>query len=185
MSARSWLLPVAVAVLVAVALPSCKGCRTKKSTAVPKKASLTARTPVPPVQAHLLVLAGDRTLDTWLKLDPAKRPTTLTRVGPGERVTFALVLTEYRPVDIRRIDLKGQIRVVAPDGKVVLDRPDAGRGSMATLKAPKVVVLVPSPDLVFTNQDQPGVYTASAVVDDALVRERRYLSTSFELVFSR
>lgn len=185
MSRRPRLLSLAIALLVALALPSCKGCRKKPPAPGAKGLPRPTRTPLPPTLPRVVVLTSGHSLEEWLKTPPAKRPVGLVKAGPGERVTFNLLITEYRPPDLRAAQLRGQIRVTAPDGRVVLDRPDAGRGSMATMKAPRVVVLVPSSDIVFTNDDQPGVYAIGAMIEDLATKERHYFSGSFELVFRK
>ncbi len=140
---------------------------------------------MPPTVARVVVLTSGHSIEEWIGTPPAKRPTGLAKVSPGERVTFTLLLVDYRPEDLRRVDLRGKLKVTAPDGRVVLDRPDAGRGTMATLKAPQILTLAPSPDIVFTNDDQPGIYAIEADIYDAVERKRRHLSTSFELVFRK
>ena len=120
------------------------------------------------LKASVLSLASAADLDGWLagnflvRLRDAHRGTTRA----GQTTLFPIVV-QNAP---KGAALVADFRVVASDGRVVVNRPACCRARQE--KAKGVYVLEPVPELTLMASDLDGLYTATAVVRDEAGTER-------------
>lgn len=121
----------------------------------------------------MLSVASRADLDRWIESGPLARLRDAHRgtVRPGQPTLLPIVVRNVP----RGAALDADLKVVASDGRIVLDRPACCKAAQE--RAPGLYLLEPVPELTLMPGDLAGLYTVIAIVRDqtgaqATARER-------------
>ncbi len=130
---------------------------------------------------HLVVTEDEDQLRSWLSKKESQRERIETRkFKPEQPGKAAIVLTGYDVPGFDPVDLLAEVRIYAPDGKLIYTHPDVARSAWGQPKK-GYLTLLPQVGFSFDANDAKGVYVCEAVVRDRGTNEVAKVQVSIEL----
>ena len=163
------------AVLVAVSLFACLpawGVTVDPSPDVRTFPGISDKSAVPAhFKLHLVVTEDEAQLRDWLSKKDSQRARFETReFKPEQPGKAALVLTGYDVPGFDPVDLAAEVRIYAPDGKLIYTHPDVARSAWGQPKK-GYLTLLPQVEFSFDDSDPKGAYVCEAIVRDRATNE--------------
>lgn len=132
-------------------------------------------------QLHLVVTADENQLRSWLAKKESQRVRVETRkFKPEQPGKAAIVLTGYDVPGFDPVDLLAEVRIYAPDGKLIYTHPDVARSAWGQPKK-GYLTLLPQVGFSFDASDPKGAYVCEAVVRDRATNEVARVQVTIEL----
>jgi hypothetical protein len=144
----------------------------KELPAAAKKASGT-------FGANVLIAKSHSDIESWVKLEPARRggdAGRLRTVARGTKVYFPAVATFPESQVGQRISLVADMEFIAPNGKTQ-KIPSCCIANRVDPRAPTTIVLSPVLDIVFDTTDPNGEYRVRAMINngrETVVAEEKF-----------
>jgi hypothetical protein len=134
--------------------------------------------------ANILFVDSKSAIEKWVLLPSADKPGAgrMRQVAPGKTFHVAFVVTDYRYPASESMDLRGHIRVVSPQGKVVHEEAKFSEITGADPRSPSVIVMNPVMDITFESKDLPGKYTFGVTIVDHIHSSYAKAEEPIELV---
>ena len=162
-------------VLLAASLLLCLpalGVTVDPSPDVKSFSGISEKTAVPAhFKLHLVVTEDENQLRGWLSKKESQRARLETRqFKPEQPGKAALVLTGYDVPGFDPVDLAAEVRIYAPDGKLIYTHPDVARSAWGQPKK-GYLTLLPQVEFSFDASDPKGAYVCEAIVRDRAPNE--------------
>lgn len=142
-----------------------------------------------PADFHANVLLADSkaSVEKWVLMPAAEKPNAgrIRQVAPGKKIYVPFVVTDYPFPLSEKMDLTTHIRVLSPEGKVLLEKPNFSEDNGADPRSPHVIVLNPVLDITFNDRDVPGTYTFRLTVVDHVHSTYAKAEEKIELVHEK
>ncbi|MBI2215170.1 MAG: hypothetical protein HYU52_16090, partial [Acidobacteria bacterium] len=130
---------------------------------------------------HLVVTEDEAQLRAWLSKKESQRARLETRrFKPDQPGKAALVLTGYDVPGFDPVDLLAEVRLYAPDGKLIYTHPDVARSAWGQPKK-GYLALLPQVGFSFDADDPKGSYLYEAIVRDRATNEVARAQVTIEL----
>lgn len=164
-------LAVVIAASLLVCLPAF-GVTVDPSPDVRSFSGISEKTAVPAhFKLHLVVTEDEAQLRGWLSKKESQRTRFETRqFKPAQPGKAALVLTGYDVPGFDPVDLAAEVRIYAPDGKLIYTHPDVARSAWGQPKK-GYLTLLPQVEFSFEAGDPKGAYLCEAIVRDRATNE--------------
>jgi hypothetical protein len=116
----------------------------------------------------LLLMDSKGSVLKWVSLPAADRPNAgrIRQVTRDRKIYVPFVVTDYPFPVSEKMKLTAHIRLLSPQGKVLLDNPTFSETIGADPRSPHTIVLNPVMDFTFDSSDLPGTYTFRLTVVD-------------------
>jgi uncharacterized protein DUF4124 len=129
--------------------------------------------------ANLLIVKSHAEIESWVKMEPARRGGNAGRlrtVARGTKVYFPAVATFPASQVGQRVSLVADMEVIGPNGKTQ-KIPSCCFANRVDPRAPTTIVLSPVLDLVFDTTDPNGEYRVRAMINngaETVVAEEKF-----------
>ena len=116
----------------------------------------------------LLLMDSKGSVLKWVSLPAADRPSAgrIRRVTRNQKIYVPFVVTDYPFPVSEKMKLTAHIRLLSPQGKVLLDNPTFSETIGADPRSPHIIVLNPVMDVTFDSSNLFGTYTFRLSVVD-------------------
>jgi hypothetical protein len=116
----------------------------------------------------LLLMDSKGSVLKWVSLPAADRPSAgrIRRVTRNQKIYVPFVVTDYPFPVSEKMNLTTHIRLLSPQGKVLLDNPTFSETIGADPRSPHIIVLNPVMDVTFDSSNLFGTYTFRLSVVD-------------------
>ena len=161
-----------LALAIALALTGCQACghqapppEPSVSTDASVDRATVAPAPGGAPTAHMLVGESPQAVVSWTRATEQERSEDLGMVADvvfGQRLFVRVVVTGVP--DGVPMDLQGQMRLRAPDGRLLHEQDIQAVQEDVDSEAPGVLVMLPGMDMVFDPGDPPGAYRMEGTV---------------------
>jgi len=135
-------------------------------------------------KANILITDSHAAIEKWVLMPAAEKASAgrIRQLIRDKKFYLPFVVTEYDWPAPERMNLTAHVRLLSPEGRVLLDNPTFSRTIGADPRSPHVIVLNPVMDITFDSTDQPGTYTIRVTVTDHVHSAYAKAEERFELV---